>query len=199
MHFPHNRNIVTIDHISSVSPNMTTDHPTSLNFPYMKLISLPQQVNYVVSSPMPSTTNDNDPLNVCSTYLDSHLIVYVVNSSIEDLEPDISLVTPIESLDIHFFQSIVLPSNEDLLESMVKTHEHSSLSISISLKNETDKHDHSSLFLSSLLRNEVDKYEHSFLSVSSSLKNETDPPFWVCFIFFTQVVVHALHRAHRGA
>jgi hypothetical protein len=61
------------------------------------------------------------------------------------LESDISPVTPIESLDINYFQSIVLPSDEDLLEAMVKDYEHSSLSVSSSLKNETDNHEHSSL------------------------------------------------------
>jgi hypothetical protein len=132
MHFPHNGNIVTIDQLSFVSPDLTVDHPTSLNVPYMKVISLPPQVNYVVSCPMPSTSNEKEPLTVCSTSLDSDLVVDMVNSSMGDLEPDISPITPIESLDIHSFQSIVLPSDEDLLEAMVKVHEHSSLSVSSS-------------------------------------------------------------------
>jgi hypothetical protein len=45
--------------------------------------------------------------------------------------------------------------------------------VSRSLKNE---HIHSSLSVSRSLKNETDNHEHSSLSVSSSLKNETDPP-----------------------
>jgi hypothetical protein len=134
MHFPHNGNIVTIDQISFVSPNMTIDHWTSLNVPYMKVISFPPQVNYVVSCPMPSTANEKEPLTICSTYLDSDLVVDMVNLSMVALESDISSITPIESLDIHSFQSIVPLFNEDLLEAMVKVHEHSSLSVSNSSK-----------------------------------------------------------------
>ena len=85
-----------------------------MNVPYMKVISLEPQVNYVVSCPMPSTTNEKEPLTICSTYLESYLVVDMVNSSMGDLELDISPITPIESLDIHSFQSIVPPSDEDL-------------------------------------------------------------------------------------
>jgi hypothetical protein len=43
-------------------------------------------------------------------------------------------------------------------------------------KNETNHHfEHSSLSISSSLKNEIDSYEHSLLFVSSSLKNETNP------------------------
>jgi len=79
IHFPHNGNIVTIDHLVFVSPYMTTDHSTTLNVTYMKVISLPPQFNYVVSCPMPSTINDKETLIVCSTSLYSYLIVDMVN------------------------------------------------------------------------------------------------------------------------
>jgi len=45
MHFHHNGNIVTIDQISFISPDMTIDHLNSLNVPYMKVISILPQVN----------------------------------------------------------------------------------------------------------------------------------------------------------
>jgi hypothetical protein len=155
-HFPHNGNIVTIEHLSFVSPDLNVNHLTSLNVPYMKVIYLLAQVNYVVSCPMSSTTNEKEPVIVFSTSLDSYLVVDMVNPSMGSLEHDISPVTPIESLDIHSFQSIFLPSNEDLLESMVKVHEHSSLYVSRSLK--------------------IDNHEHSSFPVSSSLKTKTYPP-----------------------
>jgi hypothetical protein len=125
IHFPHNGNIVTIDQIVFISPDLTVDHSNSMNVPYMKVISLLPQVNYVVSCPMPSTNNEKDPLNVCLNYLESYLVVDMVNSSMGAFELDITPITPIESLDIHSFQRIFLLSDEDLLEAMVKVHEHS--------------------------------------------------------------------------
>jgi hypothetical protein len=80
----------------------------------------------VVSCPMPSTANEKEPLTICSTSLDLDPVVDMVNPSMGVLESDLSPITPIESLDIHSFQSIVLPSDEDLLEAMVKVYEHSS-------------------------------------------------------------------------
>jgi hypothetical protein len=60
----------------------------------------------VVFSPMTSTFDD----------LDS--VVDMVISSVGLLEPD--LLTPIMALDMCSFQSILLPSSEDLLEAMIK-------------------------------------------------------------------------------
>jgi hypothetical protein len=51
-----------------------------------------------------------------STYDDLDLVVDMVISSVGILEPD--LLTPIAALDMCSFQSILLPSNEDLLEAM---------------------------------------------------------------------------------
>jgi hypothetical protein len=53
--------------------------------------------------------------------------------------------------------------------------EHSSLSLSSSLKSETYGNDNSSLSLSSSLKNETDANKHKSLSLSSLLKNEIDP------------------------
>jgi hypothetical protein len=58
--------------------------------------------------PMPSAADEDD--------LDP--VVDMVISSVGLLEPD--LLTPITDLDMCSFQSILLPSNEDLLESMTE-------------------------------------------------------------------------------
>jgi hypothetical protein len=79
------------------------------------------------------------------------MVVDIVNS-MGDLESDLSTVTPIEYFDIYYFQRIILSSYEDHLEAMVKDHEHSSLSMLSSLKNETHNHEHSSLSMSSSLK-----------------------------------------------
>jgi hypothetical protein len=84
----------------------------------------------VVSCPMPSTSNEKDPLTICSISLDSYQVVGMVNPSMEDLKPNISLVTTFDSLDIYYFHIFFLSSNEDHLETMVKVHEHSSLYVS---------------------------------------------------------------------
>jgi hypothetical protein len=55
---------------------------------------------------MNSTSNDLDP------------VVDMVISSIGLLEPD--LFTPIATLDMVSFQSVFLPSSEDLLEAMTE-------------------------------------------------------------------------------
>jgi hypothetical protein len=58
----------------------------------------------VALSPMTSTPDDLDP------------VVNMVISSVGILEPDI--LTPVADLNMCSFQSILLPSNEDLLEAM---------------------------------------------------------------------------------
>jgi hypothetical protein len=104
IYFPHDGRIVTIDQLSFIGP----DWITSLSGSYMQTVSPLPQVNYVALSPMPSTADDND--------LD--LVVDMVTSSIGLLEPD--LLTPLVTLDMCSFQSVFLPSNEDLLEAMTE-------------------------------------------------------------------------------
>ena len=70
----------------------------------MQKLSPPSHANYVVLSPMISTSDDLDP------------VVEMVISSVGLLEPD--LLTPIATLDMCSFSSYYLPSNEDLLEAM---------------------------------------------------------------------------------
>jgi hypothetical protein len=114
MCFPHNGSIVTIDQLSFIGPHMMVNHQSSLNGPYMPASSTPPQVNYVATCPMHSTLNEKESLP--SSDLD--LVVDMVISSIGILEPD--LPTPIMPLDMYSFQSVVLPSSEDLLEAMIE-------------------------------------------------------------------------------
>ena len=100
--FPRDEIIVTINQLSLIGP----DWITSLNGSYMTIVSSASHVNYVVLSPMTSTTDDLD------------LVVDMVISVVGLLEPD--LLAPVVTLDMCSFQSIVLPSSEDLLESMTK-------------------------------------------------------------------------------
>jgi hypothetical protein len=94
--FPHDGWVVTIDQLSFIDPAWIA----SLNGSYM------QTVNYVALSPMASTSDDLDP------------VVDMVISSIGLLEPD--LFTLVTTLDMVSFQSVFLPSNEDLLEAMIE-------------------------------------------------------------------------------
>jgi hypothetical protein len=104
--FPHDGRMVTIDQLSFVGPDLTINPMTSLNGSYMQSVSPLPQVNYVALSPMTSTSDDLD------------LVVDMVISSVGLLEPD--LLTPDETLDMCSFQSILLPSSEDLLEAMTE-------------------------------------------------------------------------------
>jgi hypothetical protein len=70
----------------------------------MQMVFPPPQVNYVALSPMASTSNDLDP------------VVDMVISLIGLLDTD--LFTPVVTLDMVSFQSVFLPSSEDLLEAM---------------------------------------------------------------------------------
>jgi hypothetical protein len=98
--FPHNGRIVTVDQLSFIGP----DWVTSLSGSYMQIVSPPLHVNYMVLSPMASTSNDLDP------------IVDMVISSVGLLDP--GLLPPIATLDMCSFSSDYLPSSEDLLEAM---------------------------------------------------------------------------------
>jgi hypothetical protein len=72
----------------------------------MQTVSPSLHVNYVVLSPMISTSDALDP------------VVDMVISSVGLLEPD--LLTPVMTLDMCSFQSDSLPSGEDLLEAMTE-------------------------------------------------------------------------------
>jgi hypothetical protein len=111
--FPHNGNIVMIDHISFIDPHMMINHPPSLNGLYMQVMSALSQVNYVMTYPMRSTLHERESLP--SPDLDP--VVDMVISLIGLLEPD--LPTLIEVIDMYSIQSTFLPSSKDLLEAMI--------------------------------------------------------------------------------
>jgi hypothetical protein len=70
----------------------------------------------VVLSPMPSIVDAYEPLTVRSISYDLDLVVDMVISSVGLLEPYFN--TPIPTLDMCSFQTVFLPSNEDILEAM---------------------------------------------------------------------------------
>jgi hypothetical protein len=100
--FPHDGWVVTVDQLSFIDPTWIA----SLNGSYMQTVSPSPQVNYVALSPMASTFDDLDP------------VVDMVISSIGLLETD--LLTPVATLDMVSFQSVFLPSSEDLLKAMTE-------------------------------------------------------------------------------
>jgi hypothetical protein len=102
IYFPHDGRVATVDQLSFIDPAWIA----SLNGSCMQTISPPPQVNYVALCPMDSTSDDLD------------LVVDMVISSIGSLEPD--LLTPVATLDMVSFQSMFLPSSEDLLEAMTE-------------------------------------------------------------------------------
>jgi hypothetical protein len=100
--FPHDGWIVTVDQLSFIDPAWIA----SLSGSYMQTVSPPPHVNYVALSPVVSTSDDLDP------------VVDMVISSIGLVEHD--LFTPVTTLDMVSFQSLFLPSSEDLLEAMTE-------------------------------------------------------------------------------
>lgn len=71
MSFPHNGNIVMIDKLSLLILDLTTFQPSSLNFPYLQVVSTPPWVHYVETSPMFLDTDASEPLTIFLTYFDS--------------------------------------------------------------------------------------------------------------------------------
>jgi hypothetical protein len=116
IYFPHDGIIVAIDKHSFVGPDLITNPMTSLNNSYIQTVSSPPQVNYVTLFPMPSAADEDEPLTVSSTSYDLDPVVDMVISSIGLVEND--LLTLFVALNMCSFQSIVLSSNEDLLEAM---------------------------------------------------------------------------------
>lgn len=92
MCFPHEGRIITIDKLSFVSPNLTPNKPTSLNGPFVQVVSPPLKINYVATFSMPSSIDD--------------IIGDVAHNLLGELEFDLS----IRSIDP--IQSIVIPSND---------------------------------------------------------------------------------------
>jgi hypothetical protein len=84
----------------------------------MQTVSSLPQVNYVALSSMPSPVNNDEPLIVRFVSYDLDPIADMVISLVGLLEPD--LLTLTASLDMCSFQSVFLPSSEDLLEAMIE-------------------------------------------------------------------------------
>jgi hypothetical protein len=102
IYFPHDGQVANVDQLSFIDPAWIA----SLNGSYMQMKSPPPQVNYVALSPMVSNSDDIDP------------VVDMVFSLIGLLEHD--LFTLVATLDMVSFQSVFLPSSEDLLEAMTE-------------------------------------------------------------------------------
>ena len=98
MCFPHEGRIVTIDQLSFLGPNMASSQPSSLNGPFVPMVSSPPWVNYVATRSTPTSTDDQ----FCD------VVHYVLGA----LEPDLELLVT------NPFQRIFRPSNENLLEVM---------------------------------------------------------------------------------
>lgn len=56
--FLHDGKIVTIDQLSFLGPELTSNHPNSLNVPNMQMVSSSPQVNYVETCPMPNPIDE---------------------------------------------------------------------------------------------------------------------------------------------
>jgi hypothetical protein len=116
--FPHNGRIMTIDQLSFIGHDFTINSMTSLNGSYMQTIFSPPQVNYVELSPMPSTSDADEPLTVSSISSNLDPVVDMVISWVGLLEP--KLLTLIATLDMCSLQRAFVPSSKDLLEAMTE-------------------------------------------------------------------------------
>ena len=58
MCFAHEGKIVTVDHLSFPGPNMASSQPSSLNGPFIPMVSSLPWVNYVATHSMPTSTDD---------------------------------------------------------------------------------------------------------------------------------------------
>ena len=58
MCFPHEGRILTVDQLSFPSPNMASSQPSSLNGPFVPMVSSPPWANYVATYSMPTSTDD---------------------------------------------------------------------------------------------------------------------------------------------
>ena len=56
--FLHEGRIVIVDWLSFPGPNMAPDQPSSLNGPFVPMVSSPPWVNYVATCSIPTSTDD---------------------------------------------------------------------------------------------------------------------------------------------
>lgn len=91
MHFPHDGIIVTIEQLSFVGHDLTTNHLTSSNVLNMQMVSPLPQFNYMETYPMPTPINEEETFTICSTYFHLDLVGDMVNHKLKALEPDLSI------------------------------------------------------------------------------------------------------------
>ena len=77
--FLHEGRIVTVNHLSFLGPNMAPSQPYSLNGPFVPMVSSLPRVNYVATSPISTSIDDQF----------SDVVHHVLGA----LEPDISFMT----------------------------------------------------------------------------------------------------------
>ena len=100
MHFLHGGRIVTIYLLSFLDPNMAFSQPSWLNGSFVPMVSSLAQINYVANCSIPTPTDDQ--FRDVVHYVLGALEPYLFNGFIS----------------MYPFQSIVLPSDENLLEFM---------------------------------------------------------------------------------
>ena len=98
--FPHDGRIVTIDQLSFFDHQAPPLQPSSSTDSSLQAVPSPPQVNYVATHYVSTSTDDHA----------DGIVRYLLG----ELEPDLSLVP----IDMYSSQSVVLPSNEDLLGAM---------------------------------------------------------------------------------
>lgn len=108
---------MTINPLLFIVLQSTIEHLTSLNVPYIEVLSTPSRVNYVANSPMFPIIDASDPPTICWIYFDLDPVIDMVDPSMGTFEPD--SIIPIGSLNMCSFDRIILPSYEDILEAMV--------------------------------------------------------------------------------
>ena len=108
---------MTVYQLSFPSLVAATNNMTPLNVPDSKVVFTLPWVNYVATGPMFSVTDVSEPLIVCSSSFDLDPVIDMENS-MGLFERDVLI--PFESLDMCSFQRTILPSDEDLLEAMIK-------------------------------------------------------------------------------
>ena len=59
IHFPHEGKIVTVDQLSFLGPNMAPSQRSSLNGPFLPMVSSLPRVNYVATRSIPTSAEDH--------------------------------------------------------------------------------------------------------------------------------------------
>ena len=137
--FPHEVRIVTVDQLSFLYPNMAPSQPSSLNGPFVPMVSSPPQINNVETCSIPTSA--------------SNQFSDVVRHVLVALEPNFSFMT---SYELWSGSSRIVPCLVSTsLKNETKKHEDSYFTVSTSFKNETTLTSIIPCLLSSSLKNET--------------------------------------------